>query len=158
MACPAKKQLSLKLTLTYPSLHSWAEMGCHHCLCNLLSRRGASNRLYHHPSLCRRSCICGIGCRNDILSCTHVPIRMCPVCPFPPVFHFFVFELTILNPHHRKWIRGAVVACYLWSITIGLLVAGIVVSATQNIDNASSYRIPIGIQVKSQPSDVHHLQ
>jgi len=45
-----------------------------------------------------------------------------------------------------KWIRGAVVACYQWAITIGLLVAAIVVNATQNIDNASSYRIPIGIQ------------
>ncbi|EFP88944.2 uncharacterized protein PGTG_15147 [Puccinia graminis f. sp. tritici CRL 75-36-700-3] len=45
-----------------------------------------------------------------------------------------------------KWIRGAVVACYQWAITIGLLVAAIVVNATQDINNASSYRIPIGIQ------------
>ncbi|KNE87698.1 hypothetical protein PSTG_18911, partial [Puccinia striiformis f. sp. tritici PST-78] len=45
-----------------------------------------------------------------------------------------------------KWIRGAVVACYQWAITIGLLVAAIVVNATKDIDNASAYRIPIGIQ------------
>jgi hypothetical protein len=40
------------------------------------------------------------------------------------------------------------VACYQWAITIGLLVAAIVVNATQDINNASSYRIPIGIQVR----------
>ncbi|OAV94238.1 hypothetical protein PTTG_27078 [Puccinia triticina 1-1 BBBD Race 1] len=42
-----------------------------------------------------------------------------------------------------KWIRGAVVACYQWAITIGLLVAAVVVNATQNFSDASSYRIPI---------------
>jgi len=45
-----------------------------------------------------------------------------------------------------KWIRGAVVACYQWAITIGLLLASIVSNATQNRPNHSSYQIPIGIQ------------
>ncbi|GAA95166.1 uncharacterized protein L969DRAFT_53148 [Mixia osmundae IAM 14324] len=45
-----------------------------------------------------------------------------------------------------KWIRGGIVACYQWAITIGLLLAAIVVNATKNHDSASAYRIPIGIQ------------
>lgn len=45
-----------------------------------------------------------------------------------------------------KWIRGAVVACYQWAITIGLLLASIVSNSTQNHPNHSSWRIPIGIQ------------
>jgi sugar porter (SP) family MFS transporter len=45
-----------------------------------------------------------------------------------------------------KWIRGGVVACYQWAITIGLLVAAIVVNATKDIDDERCYRIPIGIQ------------
>nr|CAC41332.1 HXT1p [Uromyces viciae-fabae] len=45
-----------------------------------------------------------------------------------------------------KWIRGGIVACYQWAITIGLLVASITVNATKDFDSANSYRIPIGIQ------------
>lgn len=45
-----------------------------------------------------------------------------------------------------KWIRGAVVSCYQWAITIGLLLASIVNNATQGRPDHSSYRIPIAIQ------------
>lgn len=45
-----------------------------------------------------------------------------------------------------KWIRGAVVACYQWAITIGLLLASIVNNSTQNRMSHSAWRIPIGIQ------------
>ncbi|GAA94989.1 uncharacterized protein L969DRAFT_53321 [Mixia osmundae IAM 14324] len=45
-----------------------------------------------------------------------------------------------------KWIRGGVVACYQWAITIGLLLAAIVVNATKDINNKSCYQIPIGLQ------------
>jgi len=45
-----------------------------------------------------------------------------------------------------KWIRGAVVSCYQWAITIGLLLASIVNNATQNRTNSSAWRIPVGIQ------------
>ena len=45
-----------------------------------------------------------------------------------------------------KWIRGAVVGCYQWAITIGLLLSNIVNNATKNRPNHSSYRIPIAIQ------------
>jgi MFS transporter, SP family, sugar:H+ symporter len=41
---------------------------------------------------------------------------------------------------------GAIVACYQWAITIGLLLAAIVNNATKNRPNHSSYRIPIAIQ------------
>ncbi|KAL1691222.1 general substrate transporter [Schizophyllum commune] len=45
-----------------------------------------------------------------------------------------------------KWIRGAVVSGYQWTITIGLLLAAIVNNATKNRDDASSWRIPTAIQ------------
>ncbi|KAJ8108560.1 hypothetical protein OPT61_g8090 [Boeremia exigua] len=45
-----------------------------------------------------------------------------------------------------KWIRGAVVGCYQFAITIGLLIAAIVDNATKNHNNTGSYRIPIAVQ------------
>ncbi|KAF8328345.1 MFS monosaccharide transporter [Cantharellus anzutake] len=45
-----------------------------------------------------------------------------------------------------KWIRGAVVACYQWAITIGLLLASIVNNSEQNRPNHSGWRIAIGLQ------------
>ncbi|GAA5873086.1 hypothetical protein JCM16303_006934 [Sporobolomyces ruberrimus] len=45
-----------------------------------------------------------------------------------------------------KSIRGALVAGYQWMITIGLLIAAVVVNATKDFNGASSYQIPIGIQ------------
>lgn len=43
-------------------------------------------------------------------------------------------------------VRGALVSGYQFCITIGLMLASIVVNYTSHIDNTSSYRIPIGIQ------------
>ncbi|MBW0504750.1 hypothetical protein O181_044465 [Austropuccinia psidii MF-1] len=45
-----------------------------------------------------------------------------------------------------KWIRGGVVACYQWAITIGLLVASVTVNGTKDLTTYTSYRLPIGIQ------------
>ena len=45
-----------------------------------------------------------------------------------------------------KWIRGAVVSCYQWAITIGLLLASILSKVCEARDNHSAYRIPIAIQ------------
>ncbi|SCU81650.1 LAME_0B08020g1_1 [Lachancea meyersii CBS 8951] len=45
-----------------------------------------------------------------------------------------------------KWIRGAVVSCYQWAITIGLLLAACVNQGTHARDDSGSYRIPIAIQ------------
>jgi SP family sugar:H+ symporter-like MFS transporter len=45
-----------------------------------------------------------------------------------------------------KWIRGAIVGAYQWSITIGLLLAAVVNNATASRNNTSSYRIPIAVQ------------
>lgn len=45
-----------------------------------------------------------------------------------------------------KWIRGAVVSCYQWAITIGLFIAAVVVRGTKDRHNASCYRIPIALQ------------
>ncbi|CEQ42023.1 SPOSA6832_03794, partial [Sporobolomyces salmonicolor] len=45
-----------------------------------------------------------------------------------------------------KSIRGGIVACYQWMITIGLLIAAIVVNGTQNINSKACYQIPIGLQ------------
>lgn len=45
-----------------------------------------------------------------------------------------------------KWIRGTIVGCYQWAITIGLLLAAIVLNATKNRNDTGSYRIPIAVQ------------
>ncbi|GAO15594.1 uncharacterized protein UV8b_04767 [Ustilaginoidea virens] len=45
-----------------------------------------------------------------------------------------------------KWIRGAIVGAYQFSITVGLLLAAIVNNATQKRDDSGSYRIPIAVQ------------
>ncbi|KAI1826455.1 general substrate transporter [Xylaria intraflava] len=45
-----------------------------------------------------------------------------------------------------KKVRGAMVAGYQFCITIGILLANVVVYATQNRDDTGSYRIPIGVQ------------
>ncbi|CEL61895.1 putative glucose transporter rco-3 OS=Neurospora crassa (strain ATCC 24698 / 74-OR23-1A / CBS 708,71 / DSM 1257 / FGSC 987) GN=rco-3 PE=3 SV=2 [Rhizoctonia solani AG-1 IB] len=45
-----------------------------------------------------------------------------------------------------KWIRGAVVSCYQWAITIGLLVAAIANNGTKNRQDHSAWRIPIALQ------------
>lgn len=44
------------------------------------------------------------------------------------------------------WIRGAVVSCYQWAITIGLLLAAILSQVCHNRPDHSAYRIPISIQ------------
>ncbi|CAO1616699.1 unnamed protein product [Sympodiomycopsis kandeliae] len=45
-----------------------------------------------------------------------------------------------------RWIRGAVVTCYQWAITIGLLIASIVNECTKDNSGKSSYLIPICLQ------------
>lgn len=45
-----------------------------------------------------------------------------------------------------KSVRGALVACYQFCVTIGLLLASCVVYATENRPDTGSYRIPIAIQ------------
>lgn len=45
-----------------------------------------------------------------------------------------------------KWIRGAIVGCYQWAITIGLLLAAIVLNATKDRNDTGSYRIPVAVQ------------
>ena len=46
-----------------------------------------------------------------------------------------------------KKVRGAIVSGYQFCITIGIMLASCVDYATQNFTDASSYRIPIGIQL-----------
>lgn len=46
-----------------------------------------------------------------------------------------------------KWIRGAVVSCYQWAITIGLLLAACVNEGTHRRNDSGSYRIPIAVQL-----------
>ncbi|GAA5971626.1 hypothetical protein JCM8115_005885 [Rhodotorula mucilaginosa] len=45
-----------------------------------------------------------------------------------------------------KSIRGAIVGAYQWMITIGLLIAAVVVNATKDRNDQGSWAIPIGIQ------------
>ncbi|KAF9423328.1 hypothetical protein BGZ76_003667 [Entomortierella beljakovae] len=46
-----------------------------------------------------------------------------------------------------KKVRGAIVSGYQFCITIGLLLAACVTYGTENMQNSSSYRIPIGLQM-----------
>lgn len=46
-----------------------------------------------------------------------------------------------------KWIRGAIVSCYQWAITIGIFLAACFNKATQHLDNSGSYRIPLALQI-----------
>ncbi|KAF2133068.1 general substrate transporter [Dothidotthia symphoricarpi CBS 119687] len=45
-----------------------------------------------------------------------------------------------------KWIRGLVVGCYQFAITVGLLIAAIVNNSTKDRNDSGSYRIPIAVQ------------
>jgi MFS transporter, SP family, sugar:H+ symporter len=45
-----------------------------------------------------------------------------------------------------KWIRGAVVSCYQWAITIGLLLAACANEGQKNKQDASGYRLVVAIQ------------
>ncbi|CCH61755.1 hypothetical protein TBLA_0F02130 [Henningerozyma blattae CBS 6284] len=45
-----------------------------------------------------------------------------------------------------KQLRGTIISMYQWAITWGLLVSSAVSQGTKNINNPSSYRIPIGLQ------------
>ncbi|ODQ78063.1 hypothetical protein BABINDRAFT_40375 [Babjeviella inositovora NRRL Y-12698] len=46
-----------------------------------------------------------------------------------------------------KWIRGAVVSCYQFAITIGLLLASCINQGTHLRNDSGSYRIPLSIQL-----------
>jgi len=45
-----------------------------------------------------------------------------------------------------KWIRGTIVGCYQWAITLGLFLASCANKGSENRDDTGSYRIPIAIQ------------
>ncbi|PVH16405.1 uncharacterized protein CXQ87_004696 [Candidozyma duobushaemuli] len=45
-----------------------------------------------------------------------------------------------------KWIRGAIVSCYQWAITIGIFLAAVFNQATHARNDSGSYRIPIALQ------------
>ena len=45
-----------------------------------------------------------------------------------------------------RYLRGSIISMYQWAITWGLLVSSAVAIGTKNMNNASSYRIPIGLQ------------
>lgn len=45
-----------------------------------------------------------------------------------------------------KWIRGAIVSCYQWAITIGIFLAAVINQGTHTRNDSGSYRIPIAVQ------------
>ncbi|EIW53905.1 AmMst-1 [Trametes versicolor FP-101664 SS1] len=46
-----------------------------------------------------------------------------------------------------KWIRGALVSCYQWAISIGLLLSAVVNNATKDRPDHSAWQIPISVQL-----------
>ena len=75
------------------------------------------------PLLCAGRCIAGFGV--GLISAT-IPLYQSETTP--------------------KWIRGAIVSCYQFAITIGLLLAACVIKGTEGRDDSGSYRIPLAIQ------------
>lgn len=45
-----------------------------------------------------------------------------------------------------KWLRGALISCYQWAITVGLFLASVVNQCTKDRNDSGSYRIPIAVQ------------
>lgn len=45
-----------------------------------------------------------------------------------------------------KWIRGTIVGCYQWAITMGLLLAAVVNNSSKDRQDTGSYRIPVAVQ------------
>lgn len=56
------------------------------------------------------------------------------------------FGSILMNQQCPRKVRGALVAAYQWCITIGLMIASVVVYATESRTDTGSYRIPIAIQ------------
>lgn len=46
-----------------------------------------------------------------------------------------------------KWIRGSIISLYQWTITWGLLCSSSISQGTHDMNSASCYRIPIGVQL-----------
>ncbi|KAH9888512.1 MFS monosaccharide transporter [Cubamyces lactineus] len=45
-----------------------------------------------------------------------------------------------------KWIRGAVISCYQWAVTIGIVLASVTNNATKDRPSNSAWQIPICVQ------------
>ncbi|GAA5851862.1 hypothetical protein JCM8547_000080 [Rhodosporidiobolus lusitaniae] len=45
----------------------------------------------------------------------------------------------------KAW-RGAIISCYQLFVTLGLLIAAIIVNATKDMDSGAAWQIPIGVQ------------
>jgi MFS family permease len=89
----------------------------------------------------------GVGFESAIVILYMSEIVSLPFAPtnsFPP---FSRYRESILTPVQcPKKVRGALVAGYQFCITIGILLASVVVYATKDRSNTGAYRIPIGIQ------------
>ncbi|KAF2863175.1 MSTA protein [Piedraia hortae CBS 480.64] len=55
-------------------------------------------------------------------------------------------NIMYLSEVAPRKIRGAIVSCYQFAITIGLLLANIVTYVTRNRDDSGAFRIPIAVQ------------
>ncbi|KAL6451534.1 ecdD Major facilitator-type transporter ecdD [Candida maltosa Xu316] len=54
---------------------------------------------------------------------------------------------TYISETVPKYVRGAIIACYQWMITIGIFIASCANKGTSTRQDSGSYRIPIGIQL-----------
>lgn len=84
---------------------------------NLGTREWVYSRLLSRCTNLKRKCINGSN-RNALLTKSRAP----------------------------KWIRGTVVGCYQWAITMGLFIAAIVLNSTKDRNDTGSYRIPVAVQ------------
>lgn len=55
-------------------------------------------------------------------------------------------NILYLSEVAPKRLRGAIVSCYQFAITVGLMLASIVTFATRNCQDSGAFRIPIGLQ------------
>jgi SP family sugar:H+ symporter-like MFS transporter len=112
-------------------------------------------------ALCASSLADSIGRRiGIIISCGIFTVGVClqAAASAQPLFiagraiaGFGVGLVSAIVPLYQsesapKWIRGTVVGCYQWAITMGLFFASCANQGSMGRDDSGSYRIPISIQ------------
>lgn len=108
----------------------------------------AADFIGRRPTIMAACLIFAVGCVLELVSTNQEALFVVGrlVSGLGIGFISAVIILYISEIAPRK-VRGALVSCYQFCITVGILIANCVVYATQGIPNTLSYRIPIAVQL-----------